>query len=119
MHERIRFIRHQSTQILLVDCSRCSAREVETSARTVPEYVTGQPRGSVLIITDFTGASFDRETLRAMKESAVFDKPHVKKSALVGTESLPAEFKKELEQFSRRELPAFASRGEALAWLVS
>src|SRR6266851_430715 len=60
MHERIRFISHQGKQILFVDLSNCSADEVQTIARTVPDYVTTQPRGSVLILTDFAGASFDR-----------------------------------------------------------
>jgi hypothetical protein len=51
------------------------AGEVEKIARTVPEVVTTRQRGSVLILSDFTGASFDEEAVRAMKEAAVFDKP--------------------------------------------
>src|SRR5579863_7958193 len=47
--------------------------------RAVPDYVTAQPRASVLILTDFTGASLDQEALRAMKETAVFDKAYIKK----------------------------------------
>ena len=39
-----------------------------------------------------------------MKETAVFDKPYVKKSALIGTEDLPASFNDELKSFSRRDL---------------
>ena len=53
-----------------------------------------------------------------MKESAVFDKPFVKKSALIGTASFPREFYEELKSFSRRELVIFKTREEALAWLV-
>ena len=53
-----------------------------------------------------------------MKETAVFDKPYVKKSALIGTESLPREFYESMKSFSRRELPIFSSRKEALKWLV-
>src|SRR5437879_5593081 len=116
--ERIRFISHQGKQILFVDFSNCSADEVQTIARTVPDYVTTKPRGSVLILTDFAGASFDRDALLAMKESAVFDKPFVKKSALIGTESLPRDFYEAMKTFSRRELPTFETREEALAWLV-
>jgi hypothetical protein len=116
--ERIRFIDHQDKKILLVDFSNCSASEVERISRTVPDYVTVQPRGSVLILTDFSEASFDRETLRTMKETAVFDKQFVKKSALIGTASLPKEFYEQMKSFSRRELPIFATREEALAWLV-
>jgi len=71
-----------------------------------------------LILTDFAGASFDRDALLAMKESAVFDKPFVKKSALIRTESLPRQFYEDMKTFSRRELPIFETREEALAWLV-
>jgi hypothetical protein len=54
-----------------------------------------------------------------MKETAVFDKPFVKKSVLIGTEDLPVSFYDELKSFSRRELLTFRTREEALAWLVA
>ena len=116
--ERIRFISHEGKRILFVDFSKCAAQEVEKISRIVPDYVTIQARGSVLILTDFTGASFDNEALRTMKESAVFDKPFVKKSALIGTETLPEKFYEQLKTFSGRELPIFKTREEALSWLI-
>src|ERR1700681_3885943 len=119
MHERIRSIDHHSKRILLVDLSNCSADEVEEIVRRVPDYITVQPRGSVLVLTDFTGAAFDRDALRAMKEAAVFDKPFVRKSALIGTDDLPASFYDELKSFSRRDLRIFKTREDALAWLVA
>ena len=119
MHERIRFIDHNGKKILLVDLSNCPAKDVEKITRAVPDHVTMQPRGSVLVLTDFIGAAFDREALRAMKETAVFDKPFVKKSALIGTEDLPASFYDELKSYSRRELLIFKTREEALDWLAS
>jgi hypothetical protein len=118
MGDRIRFFDHEGNRILLVDLSNCMAREVEEITRRVPDYVTTQPPGSVLILTDFAGASFDRDALLTMKETAVFDKPFVKKSALIGTGSLPREFYEDMKTFSRRELPIFSSREEALKWLV-
>jgi hypothetical protein len=119
MHERIQFISHQKKQILLVDFSKCSAVEVEKIARAVPETVTAEPRGSVLLLADFTGASFNQEALRAMKESAVFDKPYIKKSAWVGAENLPSVSERNLKAFSGREFPTFKTRQEALYWLVT
>jgi hypothetical protein len=118
MTDRIRFIVHGGQQILLIDFSNCSAGEVEQICRAVPELVTTRPRNSVLILSDFTGASFDKESMRAMKESAVFDKPYVKKSAWVGAESFPDEYSKSLRSYSLREFPAFKTREEALAWLA-
>ena len=117
MQDRIRFINHEGKKILLVDFSNCPANEVEEIARAVPDYVTVNPLGSVLL-TDFTGAAFDRDALRAMKETAVFDKPYVKKSALIGTEDLPASFYDELKTFSRRDLLIFNTREDALDWLA-
>src|SRR3981081_1900690 len=96
MEDRIRFITHQGKQILLVDLSDCSTAEVERIIRAVPGVVTTRPRASVLILSDFTGASFDEEAVRAMKESAVFDKPYIKKSAWVGAENLPPVFEQNL-----------------------
>jgi hypothetical protein len=43
MHERIRLITHHGKQIVVVDLSNCSARDVETIVRSVPEYLTTQP----------------------------------------------------------------------------
>jgi hypothetical protein len=118
MHERIQFISHQGQQILFVDVSRCSAAEVENIARIVPDVVMAQPRGSVLMLVDFTGASFDRAALRAMKEAAVFDKPYIKASAWIGGEALSGAFLEELKGYSRREFPAFKTHLAALEWLV-
>ena len=117
MHERIQLIDHHGKQVLLVDLSNCSAAEVEEIARAVPEFVTTRPRGSVLILSDFTGASFNEETVRVMKESAVFDKPYIKKSAWVGAESFSEAFR-DLKSFSRREFPTFKNHQEALNSLV-
>jgi hypothetical protein len=116
--DRIGFVTHHQKQILLVDLSNCSGAEVEKIVREVPELVTTRPRNSVLILTDFTGASFNEDALRALKEAAVFDKPYVRKSAWVGAEHLPEVFSKSMKSFSRREFPSFETREEALAWLV-
>jgi hypothetical protein len=84
MHDRIRLINHHGKQVLEVDLSNCSTAEVEKIVRAVPEFVTTRPRGSLLILSDFTGASFDEEAVRAMKESAVFVK--LKQASLVWSE---------------------------------
>lgn len=116
--DHIRFITHQGKQILLLDLSNCSAAEVGKIFRAVPELVTTRPWGSVLILSDFRGASIDQEAIRVMKETAVFDKPYVKKSAWTGAENFPRVFSENLRSFSRREFPVFETREEALAWLV-
>jgi hypothetical protein len=118
MPERIRSITEQGKQILVVDFSNCSASEVAHIARTVPNHVTVQPRRSVLLLVDFAGASFDPEAIRAIKESAVFNKPYIKKSAWIGRSITLDDIKDEIRDFSRRDFPIFTSFKEGVAWLV-
>jgi hypothetical protein len=118
LDDRLRFISHRSKQILFIDVSHCSAAEIEKIFRAVPKLVIPRPLGSVLILTDFTGASFDPESIRAMEEAAVFDKQHVRKSAWARWEKFPQGFCENLSKFSRREFPVFKTREEALVWLV-
>lgn len=102
--------------------SNCSADGVESIFRAVPDFVTTQPRGSVLILSDFTGASFNPDAIRVMKETAVFDKVYVKKSVWAGKSKDPQVISEdvsgELGHFARREFPVFETREEALAWLT-
>ena len=117
--DRVQWITHRHKPVMLLDFSECSASQVEQIARQFPEFLSSQAPHSVLLLTDFTKASFNVEALRAIKEAAVFDKPFIKKSALLGSESLPSSFRKELIEFSRRKFPTFKSRSEALDWLVT
>jgi hypothetical protein len=119
MEDRIGIVEHKGKKILLADLSHCTAREVEKMALVVPTYVTSEPRGSVLLLADFTGAEFDRVAIDRLKEAAVFDRPHLKRSAWVGIEKLPKVFYEHIKNFSQRDLPAFKTREEAMDWLVS
>jgi hypothetical protein len=119
MEDRIGFVEHKGQQILLVDLSHCTPVEVAKVALLVPSYVTSEPRGSVLLLADFTGAEFDRIAIDRLKEAAVFDRPHLKRSAWVGLEKLPKVFYEHIKNFSQRDLPAFETREAAMDWLVS
>jgi len=119
MEDRIRCIEHKGKQILLVDISHCTATEVAKILLLVPSYVTSEPRGSVLLLADFTGTEFDRVAIDRLKEAAVFDRPHLKRSAWVGIEKLPKVFYEHIKNFSQRDLPTFETREQAMDWLVS
>ena len=118
MSERIRTIREKGKDILLVDFANCRPSEVEAVARALPSHVTKEARGSVLVLVDFSGASVDEETVRTLKETAVFDKPYIKKAAWIGAKAFPHTFYTEITRFARREMPIFNSRKEALEWLL-
>jgi len=118
MEDRFQFITHQGKRIFFVDCSHCSTVEFEKLLKLLPSYLTDQPKQSVLLLADLTGAQIDKNIFELMKQDAVYDRPYIKKSAWYGTETLPHVFYEHLKNFSQRELPLFKSKEEALDWLV-
>jgi hypothetical protein len=119
MEERIRFINHRGQPVLFVDVTNCTTAEMIDLGRLVPSYVSSEPRGSVLLLADFTGSKFDKSAVETLKQATVFDRPHIKRSAWVGIEGMPKVFYDNLKAFSQRDLPTFKTREEALDWLVA
>jgi hypothetical protein len=119
MEDRIRYIEYRNKKILLVDLSHCNADEVAGISRLVPPSIADEPPSSVLLLADFTGAKLDKTALESLKEATVYDRPHLKRSAWVGTEALPKVFYQNIKAFSQRDLPTFKTREEALEWLVA
>ena len=117
--DRIRFITHEGQSVLLVDMSQCSPQELGQIASLVPEYATEQPLGSLLLLADFTGATFDKNCVEKLKVAMVLDKPRLKKAAWVGTSTLPKVYLENMQMFAQRQVTTFESRDEALNWLVT
>lgn len=117
--DRVRSVTHKGKQILLADLTNCGAEEAIELLAEVQRVVTAQPRNSVLTLGDLAGAQFSRAVVTRMKEVAVFDRPYVKQSALVGTESLPKVFYEALKTFSQRNFRSFTTREDAMDWLVT
>lgn len=116
--DRVRFITHCGQRILLVEYDGCTAAQFATICDLVPSYVTAEPRGSVLLLADFTNAQMDREGLEHLKKATVFDRPHLKRSAWVVNDDFPKAFYENVKAFSVRDLPTFRTRQHALSYLV-
>src|SRR5579863_9933474 len=119
MEERIRYITHRGQRVLLADITNCTTTEMMSLGRLVPTFLANEPPGSVLLLADFTGSKFDKPALETLKQATVYDRPHLKRSAWVGMEGMPKVFYENLKSFSQRDLPTFATREEALDWLVA
>jgi len=116
--ERLRFIEHKGHTIYVIDLSHCTAKEILLLLEQVRADIACHAPGSVLSFADFTGAEIDKQVVTRAKEVLVLDRPYIRKSAWVGTESLPHIFYEHFKNFSQRDLPTFASREEAMDWLV-
>jgi len=115
---RLRYVEHKEHVVFVIDFSHCSSKEMLLLLDQIKASIERHPPGSVLTLTDFTGAHVDKKVATRAKEVLVLDRPYVKKAALVGTESLPHVFYENFKSFSQRDLPAFKTREEAMEWLV-
>src|SRR5436309_2472225 len=107
MEDRVRFIAHAGKKILLIDFSHGSCEELLKTLSHVQATVADQPPDSVLILADFAEAEIDKDVASRMKQVLVFDRPFVRRSAWIGTESLPKVFYENFKSFSRRNFPTF------------
>ena len=117
--ERVSHITFRDHTVLLADCSDCDADQLAAVIDDVPRHVTIEPHGSVLLLADFSRSVFNKDTVEHLKLAAVFDRPHLKKSAWVLTENLPKALYDSVRTFSGREIRTFSTREEALQYLVS
>jgi len=116
--DRVRFISHHGKRVLLIDSSNCTPEQGIRNADESHLLVAAEPLNSVLTLIDITGAQVSRESVTRAKEITVLNRPYVKRSALVGAESLPRVFYDAIKTFSQREFPRFHTREEALSWLA-
>ncbi len=116
--ERVRFITHRGKRVLLIDHTGSTPDEMRRTMDEVEHIVTSEPPNSLLTLSDFTGTGFDKTSADRMKVVAAKDRPHVRRAALVGAESIPDVYYHNLESFSARHFPKFKTREEALDWLT-
>lgn len=118
VNKRLRFIKHKGQAIFLLDFSHCHGKDMMVLLDQVRADVARHAPGSVLTLADFSGAKIDKVVATKIKEVLVLDRPYVKKSAWVGTDSLPHVFYENFKNFSQRDFPTFETREEAMEWLV-
>ena len=80
-------------------------------------FMEAQQRGSVLVLTDVTGSSFNQEMVDAMKDLANHHKPWVRASALVGLTPLMRVIYRAVVALTGRDIRVCGSRDEAMAYL--
>jgi hypothetical protein len=118
MDDRIRFIEHRGKTILLLDFSHANAHEMQLLLEYVRITVAQHAHESIVTLGDYTGSTVDHAVATKIKEVLTLDRPFVKKTAWVGTESIPNAFMENFQSFSQRQIVTFKTREEAMDWLV-
>lgn len=118
VRDRLQFVKHKGKAVLVIDFSHAVEKDMLLLLDQVRAMIARHEPGSVLTLADFTGARVDKAVATRIKEVLALDRPYVKRSAWVGTESLPHVFYENFKSFSQRAFPTFKTREEAMEWLV-
>src|SRR5438270_3521666 len=116
---RVHFIEHGGKRVLFIDYSRCNGAMLKMVAQEGHKVISGEQPGSVLTLNDVTGTSFDHESVAALKSMVAANAPYVRRAAVIGISGLQSLIYDAVQAFSKRKIPHFSTRHEALDWLVN
>jgi hypothetical protein len=116
--ERIKFIKHEESDILLLDFSNSKADEVLKIIEDAKQVIKARPKGSLLTLTDVTNARFNEKVGEGMKQFTAHNKPFVRAGAVVGITGLKRIIFGAVVAFSQRKLETFDNREQAKHWLA-
>lgn len=116
--DRIMFIDHAGTEILLLDFSGVKSAEVLAMIDHAKTVISGRPPRSLRTLTDVTDMHFNNEVSQKMKEFTSHNKPYVMAAAVVGVTGLKRIIFNAVIAFSGRKLTTFDDRESAKRWLA-
>jgi len=118
-NRRVQFIEYFGKKVLFINYANCNAAMMKEVAGEGHRMLAQEPPNSVLTLNDVTGATFDHEAVAFLKSMVAANAPYVKRGAVIGISGLQSLIYEAVQAFSRRKLPQFTSREQALHWLVN
>jgi hypothetical protein len=115
---RVRFIEHAGRRVLFINYSHCDVAMLKAVAEEGHRAIAQEEPDSVLTLNDVTGTTFDKESVAVLQEKVAANARYVRRAAVVGISGLQRLIYEGVQAFSRRRIPNFESRQEALSWLV-
>ena len=117
--QRLQFEAHQGKRVLIIDYSHCDVGQMKELIGITRTLIATQLPNSVLTLSDVTGAIFNIEVVEQIKELTRHNAPYVRKAALVGVTGLQALIYNVVQTFSKRNIPIFSNKQEALKYLLA
>jgi len=120
MTERIQFVDYKGKKILLEDFSNIkSETELIALMKQAGEIIRAQPKYSVLVAVDMTNARYSPRVVQASKEVSAGNTIYIRASTLVGISAGMNMLVQSINAFTGRKLKTFATREEAMEWLIA
>jgi hypothetical protein len=117
---RFTWTEHKGTRILFGDFSGVTRPdELTVAIEEGKRVVLNQPPKSLLSLLDVTGLRFTMETARLLKEGMAQNTPFVRATAVIGMSGLQSVLFQALRRIRGGSIQSFATREEALDWLLT
>jgi hypothetical protein len=116
---RVRFITHRGKRVLAIDYSHCDVPMLKAVAEEMHRVIAREPLNSVLTLTDVGGTGFDQESVEYLKSKVAANAPYVRRAAVIGISGLQRLIYEAVKLFTKRSIPHFSSRAEALDYLAA
>ncbi len=118
--DRTQTVDYQGRKIVLLDFTGLTEEattlaEIEKARQF---FARQRPGRSLLTVTDGSGSKYTSKVLEALKQLAAHNKPFVKVGAAVSDARLHRVVIAAVAVFTGRHIPVFATREEAMAWLI-
>jgi hypothetical protein len=117
---RSTWIEHKGKKIFYQDFSRnfFDSAAVKAELGEVQKVVQGQPKGSVLVLSDFRDTTVGSDLLSSMNNASVATKDYVHKTAVLGVTGMKRKLADLLTALTGQPLKYFDSLEAAKEWLV-
>ena len=115
---RVRFIEHAGKRVLFINYSHCTVAMLKAVAEEGHRVIAREQPNSVLTLNDVTGTTFDKESVAVLQAKVAANAPYVKRAAVIGISGLQRLIYEGVQAFSKRRIPHFDAREEALSWLI-
>ena len=115
---RVRFIEHQGKRVLFINYSHCDVAMLKAVAEEGHRVIAREAANSVLTLNDVTGTTFDKESVAVLQAKVAANAPYVRRAVVIGISGLQRLIYEGVQAFTRRRIPLFESRQEALNWLT-
>ena len=118
--DRVRFIDHRGTPILLADLSGITETpELQRVVRLGTELLHAQPPHSTLVLVDLSYVEYNLESFAIVQQSVAVNRPFVRARAIVGLPGIAEVPFQIVAKLSERPMAHFETREEAQEWLVT
>lgn len=116
--KRVEVQSFKSKSVVIVDLSNLAGKDVLTVLSDAKGVISKLGEKKALILTDVSGAKYDKEVAEGIKDFTKYNTPYVKASAVVGAAGVQSVLLQTVTFLTRREIKTFTTRAEALEWLA-